>query len=186
MDKKEDIFNKIFGSMLNENKEESMPPLEGMFDYEENEHSYEEKVEKWLNTEMDYVPEFLNDPDYIKHIEKAPLPPLSREDEFSASTLGLQELRKTKKYIKEMHKAISVQLRKVYVTYPLLLEKHYEEALMRVQEEMFKAIEDLEHFVAGDIDKMERIKQDWQLFQEFQEKRLKLLHKIHNFYDESK
>lgn len=185
MDEREkDVFHEVFGDMLNDRKEEeSIPPLETLFEYEEEDgRSYEEKVEEWVNMESDYIPPHLNDPDYIEHVEKAPIPPLSREDEFAASNLGLQELRKTKKYIKDMQHAISVQLKKVYITYPLLLEKHYEHALTQVEEAIFKTIEDLEHFIAGDIDKMQRIKDDWQLYQEFEEKRLILLHKISDFY----
>lgn len=192
MENKDDIFNEVFGGMLKKSneKDESAAepdiPLEALLEHEEDEHSYEKKLEEWMNTEQDYVPPYLNDPDYVRHVEKAPIPQLSREDEFSASTLGLQELRKTKKYIKEMHRAISMQLRKVYVTYPLLLQKHYEQGLTKAQDDIFRIIDDMEHFVAGDINKMERIKEDWQLYQEFEEKRLTLLHKINEYYKEEK
>ena len=183
MDNQEDIYNKVFGDMIKPKKdEEEIPPLESLLEYDESIQAYEKKVDEWMNMEFDYIPPYLDDPAYIEHMEREPVPPISREEEFSASTLGLQELRKTKKYIGEMHKAINVQLKKVYVTYPLLLEKHYEEALMQVQEKMFKIIEDMEHLIAGDIDKMARIKEDWKLFQEFQEKRLILLHKISDYY----
>lgn len=187
MDERERIYNEVFGNILdNKNEEEVIAPLEALFEYEENEHSYEKRIEEWMNTELDYIPSYLEDSDYIEYIEQEPVAPLSKEKEFSASNLGLQELRKTKKYIKEMHKAISIQLKKIYVTYPLLLEKHYEDSIMKVQEEMSRIIDDMEHFVAGDINKMERIKEDWRLFQEFEKKRLTLLHKISNYYEDRK
>jgi len=185
-DNKENLFNEAFGDLINESSKtkksfaDTSKTNADPFDLIEEFQSGESMEKKWEEEMATYIPSHIGDADFEAHFSEPPLPPLSREEEFSACNLGLQELRRTRNYVKERHESINAELVKAYVTYPLLLERDFIEAVDLFHKKFFDLIEDMEHLVSGDIDKMSHVGSD--LFHEFEQRRLKLLHEIRAYY----
>ncbi|UOE58189.1 hypothetical protein [Cytobacillus oceanisediminis] len=186
-DKNQEVFDQAFGSLLNtepENNIEQEPetPLEeALFGPPEEHVPLTEK--EWAAAAENYIPPSVSDEHWEQFAARPPIPPLDREQEARAVQLGLQELRKMKEYTHYIYQHMTKEFKAIYVTYPLLLEGKYEDVYAGAHKDIMDTIEDLEHLIAGDIDAVQAVKNDFKLFQQFEEQRLSLLYKIIDFYN---
>lgn len=131
----------------------------------------------------DYIPESVHDEAWEGFVERQPLPPLEKEQEANLISVGLQELRKMKEYMYYVHSHMQNEFQSLYATYPILLEKYLNEVFGATHQKISNTIEDLNHLIVGEIDKMTAVKEDFRLYQEFEEKRLSVLYKILDHYN---
>ncbi len=115
-----------------------------------------------------------------------PLPPINREQESRAVSIGLQEIRKMKEYMLYIHRHMINEFNRIYASFPILFAKDFEDKFGTAHKELVTIMEDIEHLVAGDIDHVEAVKNDFKLTQIFEEKRLSLLYDLLEHYNKKK
>lgn len=192
MSEENNIFEEAFGELMRSNEthketssdksdsEETDVILEeALFNYEGEPMSQDE----WEKISKDYIPESIGDEQWEEFVSRDPIPPLNREQEARAVTIGLQEIRKMREYMLHTDRHMMNEYKRIYACYPLLLQKDFEEVIGNAQKELISIMEDMEHLIAGDIDKLGAVKTDFRLYQTFEEKRLGILHKILENYN---
>jgi hypothetical protein len=141
------------------------------------------KQDDWEKASNEYIPDSVNDREWEEYVSRPPVPPLNREQEARAVSLGLQELRKQRDYTHYLYRHMAKEFHSIYATFPILLQKFFEEVYGKTHEGIGLYIEDMEHLIAGDINKVKAIKQDYRLYQKFEEHRLTILYAILEFYN---
>ena len=139
--------------------------------------------EEWEKASQDYIPESIGDEQWEAFVSREPIIPLNREQEARAVTIGLQEIRKMREYMLHTDRHMMNEYNRIYASYPLLLQKDFEEVMGKAQKELIAIMEDMENLIAGDIDQLEAVKSDFKLHQAFEEKRLSILHKLLEHYN---
>lgn len=188
-DKREkEAFDQAFGDLLGSaKKKESAPRKLPSTSLEEELFGPDEETvfneEDWKDASEEYIPSSVHSEEWEEFVSRPPLPPLDREQEARAVSIGLQELRKTKEYTQYIFRHMTKEFKTIYITYPLLFEKFYENAYGKVHKEINALIEDMEHFIAGEISKVKAVQDDFRLTQAFEEKRLSVLYEILEFYN---
>lgn len=184
--KQDKAFESAFGDLLK--KEEPASEIaqpegtlnEALFGSEEKAPMTQEEWEKVVG---EYVPPSVHDEQWEEFASRTPIPPLNREQEARAVSLGLQEIRKTKEYMLYIYRHMCNEFKTIYATYPLLFEKDFQEKYGDAHKAIISVMEDMEHLIAGDIDRVEEVKGDFKLQQAFEEKRLSILYQIIEYYN---
>ena len=192
MSEENNIFEEAFGELMRSNEalkeadsnssaveETDVLMEEALFDSEGEPMSQEE----WEEAVKDYIPASIGDEQWEEFVSRDPIPPLNREQEARAVTIGLQEIRKMREYMLHTDRHMMNEYNRIYACYPLLLQKDFEDVIGNAQKELISIMEDMEHLIAGDIDKLGAVKTDFRLYQTFEEKRLAILHKILENYN---
>lgn len=130
-----------------------------------------------------YIPNSIHDKEWESFVSRPPIPPLTKEQEQRAVSIGLQEITKIKEYMLYIHRHMTNEFKSIYAVYTLLLEKDLQEILDLSHKSFFSILDDMEHLIAGDIDNIEEAKKDFRLHQIFQEKRLSILYGILDHYN---
>ncbi|HDR4736880.1 TPA: hypothetical protein QCR36_003931 [Bacillus cereus] len=190
-EKKSDVFQETFGGLLDDNKKERdavvHQPKEKLedvlFGAEENQTLSHEDAEKAAEN---YIPPSIGDEQWEQFVGRVPLPPINREQESRAVSIGLQEIRKMKEYMLYIHRHMINEFNRIYASFPILFAKDFEEKFGTAHKELATIMEDVEHLVAGDIDHVEAVKNDFKLTQIFEEKRLSLLYDLLEHYNKKK
>lgn len=183
-----EIFNNAFGDLLNVKKETPAPieaePKEdlGVVLFGPSEETYVTDKDI-MERIQDYIPESVGSEEWEAFASRNPLPPIEREQEARAVSIGLQELRKMKEYMLYIHRHTVNEFTRVYATFPLLLSKDFSDNFDTAHKNIIQLMEDMEHLVAGDINQVEAVKDDYKLFQTFEEKRLSILYDILEHYN---
>lgn len=191
-DKKE-LFEKTFGKLLNENetteevaeKQEPTPTLEEAL-YAPEENTQPLSQEQWEKITQNYIPESIGDEQWEAFVSRVPLPPISREDEARAISIGLQEIRKMKEYMLYIHRHMTNEFTRIYASFPLLFSKDFDSVFGSAHKNIVTLMEDMENLIAGDIDQVEAVKSDYKLYQTFEEKRLSILYDLLDHYNNKK
>ncbi|WP_263117534.1 hypothetical protein [Bacillus subtilis] len=185
-----EVFEKTFGDLLSEdrnkevlisNPEDTLD--EALFGAEENKPLTDEEREAAAG---EYIPPSIGDEQWEQFSSRTPLPPINREEEARAVSIGLQEIRKMKEYMLYIHRHMTNEFMRIYATYPLLFSKNFDESFEKAHKEIVAVMEDIEHLIAGDIDQVEAVKTDYKLYQIFSEKRLSLLYDLLEHYNKKK
>lgn len=186
-EKESGVFEKAFGELLKGKDEKPNAVVhqpkdnleEVLSGAEENTTLSHDEMEK---AAQNYIPESIGDEQWEQFVSRTPLPPINREQEARAVTIGLQEIRKMKEYMMYIHRHMTNEFTRIYATYPLLFAKDFEEQFGGAHKEMISTMEDVEHLIAGDIDRVEAVKTDYKLLQTFEEKRLSILYDLLEHY----
>ncbi|MDA1616469.1 hypothetical protein PDK03_07720 [Bacillus cereus group sp. TH204-1LC] len=190
-EKKEDVFEETFGGLLDSNKKEPDAVVhqpenkleDVLFGEEENNTLSHEEAEKAAEN---YIPPSIGDEQWEQFVGRVPLPPINREQESRAVSIGLQEIRKMKEYMLYIHRHMINEFNRIYASFPILFAKDFEDKFGTAHKELVTIMEDIEHLVAGDIDHVEAVKNDFKLTQIFEEKRLSLLYDLLEHYNKKK
>lgn len=186
-----EIFKKTFSGLLKDTQavteaQQTPPhpdePDERSEDYSglepinsEDEHAQELAM-------MDLIPFGDSREDYEEFAARPPLPPMNREAEAYAVSMGLQELRLMREYILYNSGHMSAEFSKAYTLYPLTLLQDLEETLTVANRKLLTMIQELEHLIAGDLYMMQEVQKDHKLMQAFESKRLSLLYSLLDLY----
>lgn len=182
----EKLFDAFFGELLNDKPKEELtvePPVEELDDIFGTDELPVGPLDDWAAATSEYIPESIGDEEWEAFVSRTPIPPMDREQEARAVSVGLQELRKTKEYMNYIYRHMTQEFKTIYVTYPLLFDKYFEEVFGKAHKEISALVEDMEHLIAGDIDKVEAVKTDYRLSQSFSERRSSILYDILAFYN---
>lgn len=187
-DNESSVFEKTFGDLLGNNDEEKNVVVhqpegdleEVLFGEEENTTLSHEEMEKAV---QDYIPPSIGDEEWEDYVSRVPLPPINREQEARAVSIGLQEVRKMKEYMMYINRHMTNEFNRIYATYPLLFAQDFEEVFGTAHKEIVTIMEDVEHLIAGDVDRVEAVKNDFKLLQTFEEKRLSILYDLLEHYN---
>lgn len=186
----EDSFKEAFDELLKEENQDivSINPENNnlqseLFGAEESKVLNESDLEKAMG---EYIPPSVDDSDWEEFVSREPLPSLNREQESRAIMLGLEEIRKTKHYMHKMYRHMTSEFRRSYKTFEMLFENYFDEQFSKTHKDIESAMEDMEHLIAGDIDRMKAVQEDFKTYQKFEEKRLSILHDILEYYNNKK
>lgn len=180
----EDAFLKAFGDLLKDGEKEEVAgeePLGGIIYPSEEPDTISH--EEWEKISGEFIPECIQDEQWEEFMSRTPIPPLNREQEARAVSIGLQEIRKMREYMLHSDDHMMNEFTRIFITYTLTLQKDFEETMKNARQRIIQFMEETEHLIAGDIDHVAAVKEDYRLHQLFEEKRLSLLHKILNHYN---
>lgn len=185
------VFNETFGQLLEENElkedvvihqpEEDLQDV--LFGKSEHEPVTDEELEE---AQQNYIPQSVTDEQWEQFASRSPMPPINREQEARAVSIGLQEIRKMKEYMLYINRHMTNEFRRIYATYPLLFTKDFDDVYGRAHKELVTLMEDMENLIAGDIDHVEAVKKEFRLYQTFEEKRLSILYDLLEHYNKKK
>lgn len=189
--KKENVFEETFGDLLKgeePNKKNVVMPkanetLEDTLFTEETKELTPEQMEQ---AAQDYIPPSIGDDKWEQFVSRTPLPPLTRDQEARAVSIGLQEVAKIKQYMMYVHRHMMNEFTKIYSIFPLAVSKDFDEVFGKAHKEMAAILEDVENLVAGNIDRVEAVKTNFQLHQSYEEKRLSILYDLLEHYNNKK
>ncbi|PFK99877.1 hypothetical protein COJ01_17595 [Priestia megaterium] len=189
--KKENVFEETFGDLLNgeEPKKNNvvMPKAnETLEDTLFTEEAKELTPEQMEQAAQDYIPPSIGDDKWEQFVSRTPLPPLTRDQEARAVSIGLQEVAKIKQYMMYVHRHMMNEFTKIYSIFPLAVSKDFDEVFGKAHKEMAAILEDVENLVAGNIDRVEAVKANFQLHQSYEEKRLSILYDLLEHYNNKK
>ena len=184
-------FEKVFGGLLKSNKpkepvqeEKEEHQLESLSEALFGEEEQKELTqEQWEAACQNYIPESIMDEQWEEFVSRQPVPPLNREQEARAISLGLQEIRKMREYMFNTDNHMMSGFNSNYATYSLLIQHEFEEHVKEARKKTVKVMENMEHLIAGDIDRVSAVREDYKLFQKFEEERLRVLHYILEHYN---
>ncbi|MGM2632425.1 hypothetical protein [Bacillus cereus group sp. Bce040] len=190
-EKKSDVFEETFGGLIESSKEKPDAVVhqpenkleDVLFGEEENKTLSHEEAEKAAEN---YIPPSIGDEQWEEFVGRVPLPPINREQESRAVSIGLQEIRKMKEYMLYIHRHMINEFNRIYASFPILFAQDFEDKFGTAHKEIITIMEDIEHLVAGDIDHVEAVKNDFKLTQVFEEKRLSLLYDLLEHYNKKK
>lgn len=194
--KSQEEFDKVFAGLLKSNKpkepvkdkdaeeKEKLKPISEALFGEEEQCEITEK--DWETFCQEYIPESIMDEQWEEFASRPPVPPLNREQEARAVSLGLQEIRKMREYMFNTDNHMMSGFNSNYATYSLLIQKDFEEHVKEARMKTVKMMENMEHLIAGDIDRVSSVQEDFKLFQKFEEERLRVLHCILEHYNRNK
>lgn len=182
---KDSIFEKTFGELLKNKNTENVPikidePLEEMLS-QEGEFPLSQETLEALN--QNYIPPSIGDEDWEEFVSREPLPPLSKTEEARVVSICLQEIEKQRDYVLLINNKIQNDFTKIYPTFNILFAKAFEEIITDAEKKMSELWNDMEHLVTADFDQIEVAKQDFRLYQVFEEKRLSLFHDVLEHYN---
>lgn len=178
---KSNIFEKTFGELLENNKEENDAVIyqsrdklqEVLLRAEGKKILSHEDREK--STEG-YISPSIKDEKLEEFVGEMPLPPINREQESRAVSIGLQEIREMKEYMLYIHRYMINEFNRIYASFPILFAKDFEDKFGTAHKELATIMEDIEHFIIGDIYNVEAVKNDFKLVQILEGKRLSILY----------
>lgn len=163
-----------------ESAEES---LDEILDFGPNEEMPPMEYNDWVDASKNYIPETTGDEKWEEYVSQPPIPPLTPDQEARAVSLGLQELRKQKDYTQYLYRHMSKEFHSIYVTFPILIQRFFDEVYGKTHEGIASYIEDMEYLIAGNIKKIKAVNDDFRLYQRFEEHRLNILYAILEFYN---
>ncbi|MES9681694.1 hypothetical protein ABWK22_02015 [Gottfriedia acidiceleris] len=188
LNKNGNVFEKTFGDLLKGNEEKENAVVhqpedsleEALYGEEENPSLPNEVIEQAI---QDYIPPSIGDEQWEEFVSRTPLPPMDRDQEARAVSIGLQEIRKMKEYMMYTHRHITNEFEKIYAMYPIAFAGEFEEHFGKAHKSIIEAMEDMENLIAGDIDRVEAVKNNYKLLQTFEEKRLSILYDLLEHYN---
>jgi len=189
--KKDNVFEDTFGELLDskepKNNNVVMPQAnetldEALFAEETKELTPEEMEQAAQN----YIPPSIGDEKWEQFVSRTPLPPLTRDQEARSVSIGLQEIAKIKQYMMYVHRHMMNEFTKIYAIFPLAVSKDFDEVFSKAHREMAAILEDVENLVAGNVDRVEAVKEDFKLHQSYEEKRLSILYDLLEKYNNKK
>lgn len=189
-DKDLENFKKTFGDLLKDTNEEAVPEADTKSDMTDSygasdaETEYEHEPSEMEQEEMMMsIEELTVDPDHEAHAARMPLPPMTRESEARAVAIGLQEIRKIREYMLYSSRHMFSEFERIYTLYPLMMSLDFEQHFTAAHTGAIELLKESEHLIAGDIHLLKEVKADYRLVQAFEEKRLSLLYRLLERYD---